>query len=300
MSKQLKVLVLVGIPASGKSTWAKEFISQNVGWIRVSRDDYRLMLKNQQFCEPNIEKLVTQLVNSTINESLNNGLNVIIDNTNVQAKYINEFVNLVKFKADINYKIFPISLADAIERDKNRQAKVGEKVINKMYEDYLHVVKNYDFTPIKKQIKFYKEPVHDKKKEDIIVFDIDGTVAHFQNHRGPFDWNKVDKDDVDKVVADQVKLHMKNGDKIFFVSGRDDTCRDLTANWLASHGLKYEKLLMRKAGDNRKDSIIKKEIYENEIFPKYNVKVVYDDRNQVVKQLRSMGLKVFQVADGDF
>ena len=57
---------------------------------------------------------------------------------------------------------------------------------------------------------------------------------------------------------------------------------------------------MRKKDDFRKDSIIKKEIFENEINPKYNVLFVYDDRNQVVKTWRELGVKVFQVEEGNF
>jgi hypothetical protein len=57
---------------------------------------------------------------------------------------------------------------------------------------------------------------------------------------------------------------------------------------------------MRKHNDNRKDSIIKQEIYDNYIKDKYNVLFVYDDRNQVVNQWRKNKLKVFQVEDGNF
>ena len=45
---------------------------------------------------------------------------------------------------------------------------------------------------------------------------------------------------------------------------------------------------MRKTGDNRKDSIIKREIFENDIRPYYNIDYVLDDRNQVVEMWRSI------------
>jgi hypothetical protein len=57
---------------------------------------------------------------------------------------------------------------------------------------------------------------------------------------------------------------------------------------------------MRKTDDFRKDSIIKEEIYQNEIEGKYNVLCVLDDRNQVVEFWRAKGLVCFQVAPGDF
>lgn len=39
---------------------------------------------------------------------------------------------------------------------------------------------------------------------------------------------------------------------------------------------------MRKTGDSRKDFLIKKEIYENELKDKYNILAIFDDRQQVV------------------
>ena len=57
---------------------------------------------------------------------------------------------------------------------------------------------------------------------------------------------------------------------------------------------------MRLADDNRKDSIIKEEIYNKVIKPRYNIKLVLDDRNQVVDMWRDIGLPCFQVAPGDF
>jgi hypothetical protein len=57
---------------------------------------------------------------------------------------------------------------------------------------------------------------------------------------------------------------------------------------------------MRPAGDNRKDSILKEEIYKRDILPEYYISFVLDDRQQVVDALREMGLQVWQVARGDF
>jgi len=57
---------------------------------------------------------------------------------------------------------------------------------------------------------------------------------------------------------------------------------------------------MRKSKDNRKDSIVKEEIYRKHIFPFYYIQFVLDDRNQVVDHLRELGLTVFQVAPGNF
>jgi hypothetical protein len=57
---------------------------------------------------------------------------------------------------------------------------------------------------------------------------------------------------------------------------------------------------MRPKNDYRKDSLIKEEIYVNNIKNKYNVIAVYDDRDQVVKKWRELGIKCFQVDYGNF
>ena len=43
-----ELLILVGIPGSGKSTFAKELVKTNNKYVRVNRDDMRQMLKGQK------------------------------------------------------------------------------------------------------------------------------------------------------------------------------------------------------------------------------------------------------------
>ena len=57
---------------------------------------------------------------------------------------------------------------------------------------------------------------------------------------------------------------------------------------------------MRATGDQRRDSIVKLEIFDQEIRDRYHVIGVFDDRQQVVRMWRALGLTVFQVAEGDF
>ena len=79
-----------------------------------------------------------------------------------------------------------------------------------------------------------------------------------------------------------------------------DTYRPQTEAWLKEHKIEYIALHMRQADDNRKDSIVKSEIYETFINGYYNVSFVLDDRNQVVEMWREKGLTCLQVAEGDF
>lgn len=296
--KNLKVKILIGIPASGKSTWSLNYIRNNPDWTRVSRDDFRFMLKNAPVCEPKIEALVSELVDNTILSSLKKGLNVIIDNTNLKASYINDFIELVKYHASVEFQIFDISVEKALDRDKDREKSVGEKVIKDMYKNYKILMDSFDFSNRPQKSKVYKNPT--LTKERVILCDIDGTLAHMNGKRGPFEWDKVDRDDVDEIIAERLRKHKQLGEKVIIVTGRDASCRKLTEDWLEFYNIPYHEMFMRKKNDFRKDNIIKKEIYDNFIEPNYSVEFVYDDRNQVVNEWRSMGIKVFQVEEGNF
>jgi len=298
--KNLKIKILIGIPASGKSTWATNFIRNNPDWVRVNRDSFRLMLRNENMCDPKVEDLITKLVDEVIYKSLMKKLNVIIDNTNVKAKYINQFIEKFKYYADIEYQVFDISLEKAIERDKNREAKVGEEVIRRMYNDYKILMDSFDFQPVNKVGP--KPFVQLKRREelpDCVIFDLDGTIAQMNGKRGPFDWHNVHRDEINETVCEQVEFHRSKGRKIIIMSGRDEVSKKLTEEWLELYDIHYDEIYMRKENDYRKDYIVKRELYRNNIRDRYNVLVAYDDRHQVLQLWYEEGIFAYNVNQGN-
>jgi predicted kinase len=142
---KLKVLILIGVPGSGKSTWSTNFIKENSKWVRINRDDFRFMLKGVPVCDHKVEKLINDLQYNALLSSLDAGFNVIIDNTNLKESYINGFLKIVGDKADIEFKIFDITLDEALERNLTREKKVDADVVTKMYSQYRNLVKNPKF-----------------------------------------------------------------------------------------------------------------------------------------------------------
>lgn len=292
----------MGAPGSGKTTWSKEFLSKNPSWVKIGRDDFRFMLRNQPVLEFKEEVLVTDLVFTTAQKALSKGFNVILDNTHCRKSYINQVVEALGEFADIEFMYFECSIEKCIERDLVREKRVGELVIRKMFKDLTIMLDSFDFTTIKKRKRKRIDYSLAWKKDlpNAIICDIDGTLAHMGNHRGPFDWKKVGLDDPDYPIIEAMKAWKNYGTKIILASGRDGSCREETIEWLKAADVPFDELFMRPVNDFRKDSIIKKEIFENEIKDKYNVIMVYDDRDQVVELWRSLGLKCAQVEPGMF
>lgn len=296
MKQDPKLIICIGIPASGKTTWVNDKIKNNKHIVAVSRDKFRLMLKDAQVCTPDVEKLINKLFVETCKQALISGKDVIVDNTNCRESYINDLIEPLQYYADIDYRVFDISLSTAIERDNNRQAKVGEEVIKRMHDSYKNLMQTFHFQPVKKK-RFPK--VNPKITENqAVIFDIDGTLALMAD-RCPYDLYSVILDEVVEVVKEQMDFHRSKKRTIIVCSGRSEGARKATQEWFDEYGITYDHFYMRKENDSRKDCIIKKEIYENNIKQSFDVLCVYDDRLQVVELWHSLGLYVFNCNQGN-
>ena len=138
----------------------------------------------------------------------------------------------------------------------------------------------------------------------VMVFDIDGTLANVE-HRRQFvasktknwaAWNAaMDRDTVHndiKFIMDMCRFtsfnHPDYEDRIVTVlcSGRGEETRDVTTKWLVDNKIWHDKLYMRAAKDNRKDSIVKVELLQ-EIRKDWGEPYLwFDDRQQVVDAIR--------------
>jgi hypothetical protein len=88
------------------------------------------------------------------------------------------------------------------------------------------------------------------------------------------------------------------GLRIVLCSGRNEKNRPETIDWLAQQRVQYHELLLRKDGDYRPDSVVKREILET--MDKSKILFVVEDRSRVVEMWRSEGLVCLQCAPGEF
>jgi len=288
-----KVILTVGIPASGKTTWARKYAHDVGNTVIVSRDDIR---HAHNWKSGTNENFVTDIHRAQIEAALLNGFDVIVADTNINTTFRNRLVKFAhEHGADVEIKMFPIGLDEALLRNIGREHEVPNDVIVKFYDQYRNLQLTNSHLPCPR----YAPYVHADRPGAVVV-DIDGTLAHMSG-RSPYDESRVGEDEYDEVVAAAViGVISKLDAECIVVSGRTDKCRQETEDWLVDHGFPYEHLFMRKHGDTRPDYVVKNEIYDASIIPYNNILAVFDDRDQVVRHLRNRGIVVFQVAPGRF
>lgn len=279
-----KIIMLRGLMASGKTTWAKEKAKLG-NFMIVSKDTIREGLGGYT---QRREKDVIKIRNQLIRLGIEMGKNIIVDDTNLNPTHEKVLKQLAKelgttFQIEDSFLNVPVE--ECIKRDLHRGEKsVGANVIWENY--YRWIAPN----PIKKLDQEF-----DKRR--CIVVDIDGTLAINNENRSYYDLTRVDEDTPDPLVSFLVDCIDEAGNyyaDIILVSGREETCRERTEQWLENNAIPYKKLLMRKEGDSRKDAIVKEEIYHTQIEPEYAVLGVIDDRPQCCRMWRELGLRVLQ------
>ena len=143
--------------------------------------------------------------------------------------------------------------------------------------------------------------------EEIVIFDIDGTLADVSErvhhlHKKPKDWDAFFKGiPRDKAIHSMVRLCnilYNAGIKIVLCSGRSEQYRPETVEWLARHGVPYDELLLRRDKDKRSDAVVKRELLSG--MDRAKILFVVEDRRGVVEMWRSEGLMCLQCAPGEF
>lgn len=300
-----KLILTRGIPASGKTTWAKAWVTFEGNRARVNRDDLRAMLFGKVGKLSNDEEQrVTQVQQAAVKPLIKKGFDVVIDDTNLVNKFIKEWFKFAEnLGAEVEVIDFPVDRQTAVNRDAKRGVAVGGRSVGAaVIDDYFNRFVNKDGTlhpvPEYKSQKF-EQYVPNTELEPAILVDIDGTLAHMQG-RSPYDDSLVHTDTPDEVIREIVNEHYKHGTRVIIFSARDEKSRPQTAKWLRDNGIKFDELHMRSRDDKRNDAVVKNEMFHAYVADRFNVKFVLDDRDRVVDMWRAKGIKCLQVAYGDF
>ena len=283
----------IGIPASGKSTWAKEFVKEQreFVWIVSERDYFRREyytdgtdnLNNYKYTKYK-ETEITGYQENEIYSALYKGWSVVVSDTNLNKQTRDRLEHIAaQFNIEVEYKIFDTNLAECVKRNAKRNESVPESVLINM-ETRLR--------------EYLNKPVYSFKKglPRCVIVDVDGTLANHKGVRSPFEWDQVI---LDKPIENNIRLiqnwaYQYKGDIIIF-SGRDKVCYEDTAKWLIKNQVPFSALYMRPEGNTQCDTIIKEKFFTYHIHNKYNVDFVMDDRKKVCMMWESLGLNVINV-----
>ena len=301
-----KLLILVGAPGSGKSTFARYFLRTEDNWIRVNRDDFRLMQFGDSLMIPFYEERISKMVEASVLTLLKSDTNVIIDATNTSLRTIQDMIHTYTEYADISFKVFDLPVDELVKRCDKRYEETGKfiskSVVERNVANLKHTLEKFDFAPIprKVQVATTSYATQDKNLPKAVICDLDGTLS-LLNGRDPYNAATCGNDLLNEPVAAALKMAKQQGYQVILLSGREDKFREPTVRFLDKHQIGYDLLLMRTSNDFRKDNIIKRELFEGEIQGKYFVEFLLDDRNQVVDMWRKdLHLPCFQVNYGDF
>jgi predicted kinase len=307
-----ELLVLRGVPASGKTTFARQWVAEDPNWrFRVNRDDLRKQGYDMLWgLSHHMEENVSLAEYSTTEAALKAGLSVVIDATNLRAAVVKEWYALAnKLGVDVRVHDVATPLEECLKRDAVREKAVGPEVIQSFNDRFFNKGK---FPPV--PVNVVAEPrgrayEPNPSLPKAVWVDIDGTLAERvhdlapQPVRGPFDEDRVYEDAVRDHIAELVRTLHAAGYKIVIMSGRTDSCKAETERWLKDHNIPYDDIFMRRTEEDkgRKDNLVKHDLFWANVAPKYDVHFALDDRQQVVDFTRDvLKIPVLQVQPGDF
>lgn len=144
----------------------------------------------------------------------------------------------------------------------------------------------------------------------IAIVDLDGTLSdgthrlhllptkdlHLTESWSAFNGAAIGDKPIQNTI-DVVNMLWKAGMGVIILTGRSDEVETDTLIWLDRYKVKFDHLIMRRAEDNRKDTVIKEEVLR--AIGLEHIKCAFDDSANVVKHFRSLGITTYQVTEYD-
>lgn len=276
----MKLKMLSGLPASGKTTLARKMVKESGSAGRINRDDLRAMMFDSVWTGKR-EQVVIDCEKAIAKVLLAHGQTPIIDDTNLTQRHRDMWSGFSK-ENDANFETekLDLDLRGCIQRDYLRKKSVGPAVIMKL-------------AAVGGLLEF--------KPGGIIICDIDGTLAdgshrehHLKGEKKDWDtyYSLLSDDSPIDLISDWVRAEYLER-SIVLVSGRPDTYQGETIDWLQKHDIPFDYILMRGGGDKRPDTQVKADILK--LLPKDKIVCVIDDRPSVVRMWKENGMRVIPV-----
>ena len=137
-----------------------------------------------------------------------------------------------------------------------------------------------------------------------IIVDLDGTLCDIKHRLHHIQGNKKDYDafyascvnDVPKQIIIDLVNQLSNFYRVIICSGRSDSVKDKTIQWLKNNNVNYSDIVMRPHGDHTHDDVLKRQWLDQGLLGnKSDIAFVLEDRCRVVDMWRLQGLTCLQV-----
>lgn len=138
------------------------------------------------------------------------------------------------------------------------------------------------------------------KRSDTVLFDLDGTIAdtmtYEKHHKGKNGKNQDFAQEalevgVNQDILDKMHKAKKEGKAVVILTARSAHYRDETKKWLSKNGIPHDSLVMRPTDNTKKDQVVKRELLEEDILPKFDVSKAYDDRKKNRRMFEKLGIE---------
>lgn len=307
MAKEIKKIILVrGIPGSGKSTWAKAWVAEDPEHrIRLNWDDMRNMLG--PYWVPSREPINVMMLWAGVKNAAycTKPYDIVIDNMNLNPVAIEEFTEWIEtYNASshaiqtntqyvLEFKDFFTPIEECIHRDSLRPHPVGEKTIRSIWRRYKHFIQTTAVETLVNKLR----PFTNKPK--CIVIDMDSTMC-FNTTKRPWYGEGAAEGMINDIPNTGVVMLIKELQKSFpiiVVTGRDTSQAAVTKQWLANQGIAPTQYYFRTEGDFRKGTEVKRENIL-QVLETYDIVSIFEDCEPIVEMFREMGLTVLQPNKG--
>lgn len=129
------LILLVGPPGSGKTTYAEKYLAEHSNTVYLSSDKIRKELWGDEGTQGDNNEVFYRMQTRAIN-SLNFGSDVIYDATNITRKDRSYIISLCPKFVKIEAHIIWAPIETCIERDADRKRTVGKEIIDKMLKRF--------------------------------------------------------------------------------------------------------------------------------------------------------------------
>ncbi len=290
----MKLVILIGPPGSGKSTYAAKNYPD---YVRVNQD-----------AQGKVGHMETFL------KALDEHREIIVDRMNFdEAQRIRYIQPALAMGYTVKMVVLHVPRATCLSRMIFRAINEGHETVKN--EKDANSALNVFFSKYEKPKAALPdvevELIYPEVTEEAVVIDLDGTLCnvdhrlHFVRCDGKKNWKQfffgLSEDKPNPWCKAIIDSFVKaDGPTVVFASGRPDDFQRKTEDWLTSYEFSIKHLYMRCRGDHRADYIAKEIILDFEILTRFKPLFFIDDRKQVADLWRRRGFVCLGCAEGDF